>query len=1411
MTQKRTRWAIPGICCAVWMVLALPVRGQSLVAVSDELRQAVDAGESVSVIVGVDASFVPEPLLTPFARDAQRRTVARATGQAMGRAAIAGAVIGPSLGSLPYFSARVDRRSLDRLRASPGVRSVRVDELLRPSLLSSLPLINVTPAWSAGYEGTGWTVAVLDTGVQLDHPFLAGKIAGEACYSNNGGAGTGVSVCPGGVTSSTAAGSGGSCTGATGCEHGTHVAGIAAGFNAPDGSHGVARGASIISMQVFTRFTSAWVCGSTSACVLAYTSDIVRALDRVATLAGAGNANRIAAANLSLGGGSYTSTCDGASADTTAAVEALRLLGIATVVASGNEYDVDALSWPACISTVVSVGSVTDGLAVSSFSNNASFLSLYAPGSAIRSSVTGGGYADLSGTSMATPHVAGAWAVLKQAKPSATVPELLSTLQSTGTMIADGRVGGGTAHPLINVEAARALLADVTLSTARWDPPAAGGSLTLTVTTRTAGLAWNAASDASWLTIDTVGGVGNGTITLSAAPIPAVVSRTATVTVGSAVVTVTQYGATLGLSTWTPVAAGGSQALSVTMVAEHLAWTASSTASWLTVSPASGTGTGSVTLTATARGDFAQPRTATVTVAGRTVTVTQAGVTPMVTIALADWSVSAAGGTTTAALTVSPSDATWTTSSTVPWMAVNPPSGTGSATISLTVGATTSAFARTGTAVIAGQSVTVTQAAGANTFTLSLPASWAVAAAGGTLGPLSVDATYGDATWTTSASAGWVTAAPATWTGSGSVTLTAAANPSVQARTATVTVAGQTVTVTQAGATPTLTVTPTTWSVSASGGTQSVTIGASVSDAPWTAVSSVAWLTLSTASGVGSGTVTLTAAANPSVQARTGTVTVAGQQVTVTQAGGMNTFTVTPLAWSAPDGGETRTLSLSATYSDAPWTATASVPWLLVGQESGSGPIVMNVWVVANTGAARTGTIDIAGHTVTVTQASGIRTFTVAGPYSLSLPASGGTATLSVTASHPNGAWTAISDAAWLTLSAPGGTGSGTVTLTAAANPSVQARTGTVTVAGQPVTVTQAGATPTFTLGSPSWNVPSAGGRYQVTLSSSVADAPWAATTTEPWLTVVPARGVGTTTLTVEATRMPGVEPRLGSVLIGGMSLAVTQAAPADQPLEVTVVSVEEQVVTLRWVWLGPPPDGYVIAGGPVPGSEEASLLTQSAQPMARFTAPRGAFHIRVMGLVNGERLQPSEDVRISVAVPEPPAAPVQLLGLADGRSLELTWRNTRTAGAPLVSVLDVRGSVNGVLSLPLTERFSFPEVPDGTYTFTVRAANGSGVGPASNAVTMTFPGVCERPAMPEALQASVIGRTVTLYWNPPASGSVATGYELLVTGAASLAVPLTGREVVTEAPPGTYFVSVSATNACGTGPATAPRTVVVP
>jgi subtilisin family serine protease len=146
---------------------------------------------------------------------------------------------------------------------------------------------------------------------------------------------------------------------------------------------------------------------------------------------------------MSLGAGYYDSYCDSDSDQlaTKAAIDTLRSVNIATVIASGNDGYSDGISAPACISSAVSVGSTTDADVVSSFSNVASFLSLLAPGSSITSSVPGVGYETWSGTSMAAPHVAGAWAVLKSKMPSASVSEILTSLQTSGVTVDDTRPG----------------------------------------------------------------------------------------------------------------------------------------------------------------------------------------------------------------------------------------------------------------------------------------------------------------------------------------------------------------------------------------------------------------------------------------------------------------------------------------------------------------------------------------------------------------------------------------------------------------------------------------------------------------------------------------------------------------------------------------------------------------------------------------------------------------------------------------------------------------------------------------------------------------------------------------------------------------------------------------------------------
>jgi subtilisin family serine protease len=187
-------------------------------------------------------------------------------------------------------------------------------------------------------------------------------------------------------------------------------------------------------------------------CLIAYTSDILAGLDWVYYRHLYGG-TQIAAANLSLGGGAYTSYCD--SHPHKPIIDSLRTIGVATVIASGNEFYVNAVSAPGCISTVVTVTSSTKQDTISSFSNMVYLVDLVAQGSSILSSIPSGGYAYKSGTSMATPHVADAFAAIRSRLPNLSVSQIESTLEETGIPITDYRLSGyQTMKPRIRVDEA---------------------------------------------------------------------------------------------------------------------------------------------------------------------------------------------------------------------------------------------------------------------------------------------------------------------------------------------------------------------------------------------------------------------------------------------------------------------------------------------------------------------------------------------------------------------------------------------------------------------------------------------------------------------------------------------------------------------------------------------------------------------------------------------------------------------------------------------------------------------------------------------------------------------------------------------------------------------------------------------
>jgi subtilisin family serine protease len=376
---------------------------------------------------------------------------------------------------IPYAALDIDASSLAALESvdSPAAR-VFEDRLLAPTLAQSVPLIEADLAHISGLNGEGAVVAVIDSGVDSAHPFLAGRLVEEACYANGE---IGAGDCPNGQATQTGSGAAAACSFApSACRHGTHVAGIAAGAGST--FSGVAPGADLLAIQVFHASLDCLFPFEEVPCPRAFASDIIAALEHVYE---ARDRYDIAAVNMSLGGTAYDSACDAESPFFAAVIDNLKSVGIATVAASGNDGLGNGIAEPACIASAISVGATDESDEVAWFSNVSADLDLFAPGTLIYSSVPGGLFENLEGTSMAAPHVAGAWAVYRQAFPTATVDEALANFVDTGVPITDWR--SGETKPRIRVGAALGVESPIPAidSVSPTEAIAYGPDLTLTV------------------------------------------------------------------------------------------------------------------------------------------------------------------------------------------------------------------------------------------------------------------------------------------------------------------------------------------------------------------------------------------------------------------------------------------------------------------------------------------------------------------------------------------------------------------------------------------------------------------------------------------------------------------------------------------------------------------------------------------------------------------------------------------------------------------------------------------------------------------------------------------------------------------------------------------------------------------
>ncbi len=252
--------------------------------------------------------------------------------------------------TLPAVAVTATAAGKAALEAEPGVTSVTPDIQFRipddgaaPSSLAAAAPTALTPV-----TGQGWTVAIVDTGVDTSHPYVAGRTsAGFDGQGDVGGCFT-TSNCPGGGSTDFGVAAAQPCPGA-GCDHGTHVAGIAIGAQNVGGPGGVAPQAGLYPVRVFTVQSD----GSSTA----MESDVIAALQHIAVES---SHYHFASVNLSLGGSStFPVPCTGVEPAMEAAIQQLDTQGIAVTVASGNHGDTDERSpFPACAAGAISVGAL---------------------------------------------------------------------------------------------------------------------------------------------------------------------------------------------------------------------------------------------------------------------------------------------------------------------------------------------------------------------------------------------------------------------------------------------------------------------------------------------------------------------------------------------------------------------------------------------------------------------------------------------------------------------------------------------------------------------------------------------------------------------------------------------------------------------------------------------------------------------------------------------------------------------------------------------------------------------------------------------------------------------------------------------------------------------------------------------
>ena len=411
MKFSRALWLTPWVCLASLTMAFVPAKAQtSLPKGADQAMHAFGNSKPIpDRYIVVFTADVASPAL-------EAASVLRGTNATLHHT-FSHAIKG--------FAASIPSSALNALQNNPKVAYIEQDQSVSLTQLSSpqnqatwgldridqlsLPLDS---RYNFNQLGQGVTAFIIDTGIRADHAEFTGRVlSGYTAIAD----GNGTNDCNG---------------------HGTHVSGTVGGT-----TWGVAKSVSLVPVRVLDCTGSGTLSG------------VIAGIDWVA-----GSSQRPAVANLSLGS-SKSSTVN-------AAVAGAYNQGVTVVVAAGNS-NADACNYsPASEPTAITVGATTNADARASYSNFGTCLDVFAPGSNITSAWFTSPTATntISGTSMASPHVAGVVALALQASPLSSPAQIANTITTNATLNKVSSAGTGSPNRLVYSLASNASTAQITVA-----------------------------------------------------------------------------------------------------------------------------------------------------------------------------------------------------------------------------------------------------------------------------------------------------------------------------------------------------------------------------------------------------------------------------------------------------------------------------------------------------------------------------------------------------------------------------------------------------------------------------------------------------------------------------------------------------------------------------------------------------------------------------------------------------------------------------------------------------------------------------------------------------------------------------------------------------------------------------------